>query len=249
MSLPPELIDMIVCNLAPDILSLRRCSLIAKSWTYPSRKWLFKNVVISARTHQLWLDRISPGNVELLRNVRFLAYIFNKRAWDRIMPSLCRIDSLSYYLPSFHHLEKLELSCMLLGPKVPQQIGLFSAFQHTLSALSLCGCRATSNALIAIVNYFPLLIDLHLWRLTRERDGKPVLRLSRPLRGRLAITDCETEDRGLFNKLSDPPPELDELTLCRVYAPTFYNAILGAHGGSVKCLEMSKCDIRGKGKS
>jgi len=45
---------------------LRNCSLVAKSWVYRSQKRLFETVRISTLTRNLWVDRISPANLELL---------------------------------------------------------------------------------------------------------------------------------------------------------------------------------------
>jgi len=125
---------------------------------------------------------------------------------------------------------------MFLGPEVLQQIELFSAFQHTLTSLHLTGCCVTSSALITTINYFPDLMDLKLYSLTYEVDGSLAPPLSRPLRGKLYIGGARTQDRALFNKLSYPPPELDELRFSGVHVPLFYDCILGAHGGSVKRL-------------
>jgi len=149
-----------------------------------------------------------------------------------------RIDSLCHYLPSLHHLKSLGLSSMHLGPDVPRKIGLFSAFQHTLSSLCLSTCHVTSGALITLINYFPPLANLELQSLTYVADHEPVPRLSRPLRGRLDIADCKTSSRALFENLSDPPAELNELTLRGVYMPTFYDTIFEARRGSVERLEM-----------
>jgi len=236
MTLPPELVHEVICNLASDVQSLRSCSLVAKSWAHPSRKWLFKDVIIFRRTHQRWLDRISPGDVELLRNVRSLTYTSGRKVWDGITPY--RVDSLHRYLPSLCRLESLGLSSMSIGPDVHQQIGFFSTLRHTLSSLRLSDCSVTSSTLITLINYFPLLANLDLQSLIFASNDEPTPPLSRPLRGRLVITECRSNDRALYEKLSDPPPELDELALCRVDMPTFYDAILGDRGGSVKRLKM-----------
>jgi len=234
MNLPPELLHEVISNLASDVHSLRSCSLVAKSWAHPSRKWIFEDVSISGDTRQRWLDRILPGDVDLLRNVRSFRY--GSKVWVRV--TLYTIDFLQQYLPSLCRLESLGLSSVSLVPDTPGQIGLFSAFQHTLSSLTITCCHTTSSALITIVNYFPRLANLNLQALLFAVGGEPAPPLSRPLRGRLAIAECKADYRALFDKLSDPPPELDELVFRRVDMPTFYDAILGAHGGSVKRLEM-----------
>ena len=209
MNLPQEIIDQIIYNLVPDVSSLRSRSLVTKSWEHTSRKWLFNDVFISGKTYQQWVDRIAPENVEPLRHIRFFTYIPDGRAGGKMH----RIDTLHRYLLSLCQLERLGLSSMFLGPDVLQQTGLFSAFQQILSSLGLAGCHTTSSALIAIINYFPLLVSLDLQSVSYEEVGEPVPRLSRPLRGRLVITECSARSRALFDKLSNPSPELDELVL------------------------------------
>lgn len=248
MNLPPELIDEIIRYLASDVLALRRCSLVAKSWTHPSRKWLFKEVRICRKTHQMWLDTISARNVELLRNVRDFTYVLDNTVRNGITPY--RIDSLYRYLPSFRRLERLGLSSMFLGPEVPQQIGIFSPFQHTLSSLIISSCYITSTALVTLINYFPLLAHLNLQTLTHEVNGEPVPQLSRPLRGTLNIVCCKTRDLALFDNLSNPPPELDELVLYHVHMPIFYNCFIGARGGSTRRLKLSgSIEVQGTSKN
>lgn len=237
MDLPQELIDEIICNLASDVPSLLSCSLVAKSWIHPSRKWLFKDVLISKDTRQRWLDRIPPRNVELLQNIRSFTYASGSSVWHTFIPY--RIETFRRYLPSLRHLESLGLTSMSMGSDAPQMVGLFSAFQHTLSALYLNNCHIIPSALVILVNYFPLLTNLALHSLKYVVDDDPVPRLARPLRGRLAITYCSPKDQALFNQLTNPPPELDELVLCRVNMPAFYNIILGADGGSTKRLKMT----------
>ena len=238
MDLPQEVIDEITCNFASDRQSLHSCSLVAKSWIYPSRRWLFKDVLISTYTHQRWLDRISPTNIELLRNIRSFTYMSdcNVRSGD---PPY-HIDSFHRYLSSLCRLERLGLQSVSLGPDVPQKIDLFSTFQHTLSSLYLSRCHVTSSALITLVNYFPLLANLEILFVDYVVGGEPAPQLSRPLCGRLDIAYCRREARVLFDQLSNPPPELDELVLDWVDVPTFYDSILGVHGGSVKRLKMTQ---------
>ena len=182
------------------------------------------------------MDSISPENAELLCNVRSFRFFYDNDAWIGVARH--RIDSLRRYLPLLPRLQSLGLNSIFLGPDVPQKIGLFSAFQQTLSSLSLAYCRTTSNALITIINYFPLLLNLDLQALAYEEDRVPVPQLSRPLRGRLVITDCGAHDQALFDKLSNPSPELDELILRQVHMPIFYDCFVGVHGWSVKHLEM-----------
>jgi len=76
MDLPQELIDEIIDNIPPnDRKSLRSCSLVAKSWVYPSRRRIFRSVDISgAACLGSWLDKIPPTNIEILQHVHSLTY-------------------------------------------------------------------------------------------------------------------------------------------------------------------------------
>jgi len=239
MVLPLELIDEIIRYLVGDVRSLRRCSLVAKPWMHLCRKWLFNDVFITKKTHQPWLNRISARDTDLLRNIRSFTFIYDPMVWGRITPY--RIDSLYRYLSGLSRLESLGLSSMFLGPEVLQQIGLCSSFQHTLKSLSLTGCNATPSAFVTLINYFPGVRKLEFKSLTCEADGLPAPPLSRPLRGKLSIVEGKIRDQALFNKLSNPPPELDELSLESVYSPFFYECFVG---GNVKHLRITK-SVRG----
>jgi hypothetical protein len=62
MDLPLELIEMIIDNFTDDPWTLRRCSLISRSWLHPSHRRLFRRIVLFPARH--W----PPGNV--LQSVR-----------------------------------------------------------------------------------------------------------------------------------------------------------------------------------
>ena len=244
MNLPPELLDEIIGHLPLDEpQTLRNCSLVAKSWVYPSQKRLFATVRISSRDYHLWKDRISPAKIEPLHHVRSLTYILDTTA--RFRPPEYHIDSLSNYLPSFRRLKKLVLSSICLQSGIPQQLENFGPFQHKLSSLSLWSCHVSSGALVTIVNYFPNLVDLQLCVLTLKEDGEPIPPLSRPLRGRLDIQQFWNDDLSLLDHLSDPPPELDELVVFGyVRMPVAYDRVVTTYAGSVKRLELLRGFVR-----
>ncbi|KAF9648097.1 hypothetical protein BDM02DRAFT_3115866 [Thelephora ganbajun] len=210
MPLPLELIDEIIRYLVYDIPSLCSCSLVAKTWMHLCRKWLFKDVTITRGIQQRWLDRISPTNVELLCNVRSFTYTHDPNVWNGV--KLHRIDSLYHYFSAFSHLEALKLCSIFLGPDVPQQIGLHSVFLPTLTSLTIRRSHVTSSALITLINYFPSLINLDLRSIGHAADLSPVPPLSRPLRGRLFIGDCNSRDRALFKELSTSVKHLQLLS-------------------------------------
>jgi len=161
----------------------------------PNEPQTFRNSSLVAKS-----DSISPSNLELLHHVRSLTYTLG-------------IDSLGDYLPSFRNLESLVLSSMDLPSGVSQQVDNFSAFRHALSSLSLWSCYVSPGALITLVNYFPNLINLQLHAPMYRMDYKPSPPLSRPLRGRLSVQKFRCYDLPVLDRLSDLPPELDELVI------------------------------------
>ena len=238
MSLPPELIDEIIQHLPLDKpQTLRNCSLVAKSWVYRSQKRLFQTVSISKSTRSSWVDRISPANLELLHHVRSLTYTIDPTA--RLRFPAHHIDSLDDYLPSFHNLESLVLSSMDLQSDIPQQVENFAAFRLTLSSLSLWDCYLSPCALITIVNCFPDIVDLQLRALMHTEDHEPIPPLSRPLRGKFSVLAFRSHDLPVLNRLSDLPPELDELVIDgSAQVAIGHDHIVATYAGSVKRLRL-----------
>ena len=220
MNLPHEILDEIFSHLSPDDgrdrQSLRNYSLVAKSWTNPSRRHLFERVDIRQKTLGSWLDTISPANDELLQHVHILSYVINVVVWEH---PVYRIDVLQDYLPSLHRLQHLTLSSMHIQSDISQRIEIFSAFRYTLSSLFLVHCKITINALVTVINYFSNLRFLSLSELLHEADGEPPSSLSRPLIRGLCISDAKKDDLRILNQLSELGPIVDNLTIAR-YSPS-----------------------------
>ena len=211
--IPQELIDEIIghipscdCN-EQDQHSLRNCSLVAKSWTNPSRKRLFRTVEIRGTTFQSWLDTIPPANTELLRHVRSLSYIT-----CAALPGTGCVDVLRDYLPSFRRLHHLTLSSMHIpSSDISQQIEIFSAFRHSLSRLSLQYCTVTISALVVLINFFPGLDHLDLCNVLHEADGEPPSPLCRPFIRKLRISRFYEDGLGILNQLPELGLVFEEL--------------------------------------
>ena len=207
MSLPHELLDEILDYLSlddeQDKQSLRNCSLVAKSWTNPSRRRLFETVEILGANIQSWLDTIPPANDELLRHVRSLSYVTrNALPWTARRPK-GRVHVLRDYLPSFHKLQHLSLSHTHIPSDISKQIEIFSAFRHTLSRLALKHCTVTMSALVALINFFPNLDRLDLRYILEEVDGEPASPLRRPLIQKLHIFGFYRDGLGILDQLSE----------------------------------------------
>ncbi|KAF9645195.1 hypothetical protein BDM02DRAFT_687955 [Thelephora ganbajun] len=181
MHLPEELLDEIFGHLPPDDRqSLQNCSLVAKSWLQPSRRLLFARIFIRPATYQSWLDNISPTNTGLLRHARSLKYLVGGGG--------CGVSLLRDHLPSFFQLQQLAFSFTNIEPTICDHLEWLSAFQHTLSSLSLTQVSITWSAFVALIGYFPNLRDLHLSEMSLQVDDRPIPPLPHALRGRLSIT-------------------------------------------------------------
>ena len=177
MNLPQELLDEIFDYLPPEDVQGRKflasCSLVSKSWANSSRRHLFKAVNISEGFLPSWLDRISPANHQLLQHIQALSYISNTQSWRNGEPPKYLINVLQDYLPSLHQLQHLSLFSMQIPSDISFKLEMFSAFQSTLSRLSLKQCDVTISALVTLINYFPNLDHLDLSSLRHGTGGEP----------------------------------------------------------------------------
>ena len=234
MTLPPELIDEILTDLRDDKPTLRNCSLIAKSWEYPSRKLLFTNAHLTPETYRIWRENVSAAGTELLRYVRTL----NCHNFHSIQPSH------GDFFGSLHRLERLAFRDFV---HIESNItNLFSAFQTTLSSLFLNHLFLTWAAFINVVDYFPNLRDLHVTRFSFVGDVRSVPPLSRPPRGKLRLSSLSRENISvLSNGLSASELRYDELEIVNMgsQTPSRTRSIISACGGTLKRLVLA---LRGR---
>jgi len=244
MNLPHELLEEILSYLQLDCRQdQRNCSLVAKSWTNPSRRLLFRTVIIQETTLRSWLDTISPANEELLQHVRSLYYVSDNVMWYNRKQPAHRIDVLQDYFPSFHRLQNLTLSSMYISSDISQRIEIFSAFRYALSSLSLKHCNITISALVTLINFFSNLNRLNLSRLLHEMDGEPPSSLSRPLIRELYISDPKKDDLGILNQLSELGPVFDKLIIgtWSLSSPRDFSLIADSLGVNARCIRLFRC--------
>ena len=241
MHLPPELLDEIINHLPDDKIYLRNCSLVAKSWVYPSRRRLFNTINFSGDADlKLWLGTISPTNVGVLQHVRSLQCQIAESPSSPHPP----VDLLRDYSPSLCQLERLTLYAGFLPPLA--QISTYSTFQHALSYLSLQCCIVTTNGVVTLVNYFPNLAHLDLSELCHWADDLPTPPFSRPLQ-KLTLTEFSTDDSvGLVDQLLALRPQCEEIAIGMFWSscPSLAQHVIDGVEASVKrlCLES---DLRG----
>ena len=201
--LPPELVGEILTHLEHDNQALQYCSLVAKSWAYPSQKPLYTRVIVTPPAYRTWQEIASPTSAKLLRHVHSLTC--------RQFQSLC--DFHEDYLKSFHHLQCLALDN--IGNVELNAVDLFPSFQNTLSSLSLFQVSLTLDVFIKLLGYFPKLRDLYLNDPTfcAEHRITPSPG-STPPRGSLSLCRLSAESMDiLLRGLCGLEPQYDKLAI------------------------------------
>ena len=239
MRLPLELIGEII-DYMPDWYLPYPCSLVSKSWARLSQKRLFRTVNIHPRNLQKWLDTVPPTNAEVLGHVRVLSY----KEHDLYSRSPIEPANfvLSDYFPSFRQLRSLTFSLVSISLP-PQQVEQFSAFQHTLSQITLLGCCATKGALVTLINYFPNLAHLYICSFSYLRDVEPIPPLSRTSLKTLYVTEWALDSLNLLDELSELGLEFEEViisdsVLTGITWSVFAMRVIHAFGGGAKRLRL-----------
>jgi hypothetical protein len=228
MKLPMELLDEILDYIAT--LSLRSCSLVTKSWTSPCQKRLFKDVEIHPGNLQRWLDDISPENVELLGCVHALTY--KEYVSPKSGTTGPAHHALREYLPSFRTLRHLILHSHISS--LPQPLEICSAFQNTLSDITLVFCSITKCEFVALVNYFPNLMHLHLRYIKYLKEDKSIPPLSRLHFKNIRVIQLSEGGLDLIEELSRLGLQFEEVVISE-WDPL---RVVDAFGENAKCLRL-----------
>lgn len=236
MNLPEEVLDEILSHLPSDNgRTLRSCSLVSKSWLEPSRRLLFANIIIRRDNYQSWREKIPPTKTGLLHHIRMFTYFLRG---DR-HSDLCRVHTLRDYLPSFCNLKNLTLCNMTIEQTISENLELFSAFQHTLSSLSLGAISITWSSFVVLVGYFPNLTYLKLLGMLFQVDKRPVARVPHAWRGRLFVDLATRGPVGLPGDLfAELGPEYEELEILGAYEQRLISAV----ERSLKSLKVNLCN-------
>ena len=199
MSLPPELVDKILTHLQHDKRALRTCSLVAKSWAYPSQKLLFASIYLTPKIYERRLENASSMSTEVLRHAHTLTC---RQFFPYNFPS-------GDYLKSLHRLQHLTLGNMGHIVSIPPD--LFLGFPETLSSLSLDWVLIPWSTFVGLIDYFTHLRELHFHRSSFGTDSFDVPPLSRPPRGKLwfSESDLSTLSQGIAGLY----PEYDQLEI------------------------------------
>ncbi|KZT69674.1 hypothetical protein DAEQUDRAFT_756819 [Daedalea quercina L-15889] len=108
-ALPQEILDMIMCILRGNELTLRACSLTCRAWLHPSRAELFHSIELSDRADVLAFSetlRSSPCIAEYVQQL----YLTMAHEQDAQSPSAAGLDTLRITLTSLKYVRHLVLS-------------------------------------------------------------------------------------------------------------------------------------------
>ena len=143
------------------------------------------------------------------------------------------------YFPSFRQLTHFSIFSSHISLS-PQQLGLFSAFQCTLSHISLTGCTVTKSALVALISYFPNLIRIALHDIDHHKDDEPIPPPPRTHFKRLWVSDWDADSLDLVDELSKLRLHFEEIVIIGSLAagPEFVERIVGAFGANTECLRL-----------
>ena len=189
------------------------CALVATWWTGPSQRRLFSSIVISAGNYQRWMNGVvrSRSKIHLLEYVRSLGY-------GGLIGNMYRMRDLPQHSGKcFSALRNLR-SLTFFDTRVERisEEGFhtcFSAFQETLTYLSLEFITTSFSAFVTLVNYFPNATVLQLRLSVLVPDEAPVPTLSRPLRGKLHIDCLRSDCVEFFDRLAKLELEYEELVI------------------------------------
>ena len=169
-SLPQEIIDEIIDNLAFDFATLKSTSLVRKSWTHRSRRRLFYFVPINSLSRlEQWSLSISsdPNGIASYPRAMLLSHD-TPRSW--VKPS--NLDNFYDHFCSFSGVERLVISGLETTKfDATSTLRYFGNFAATVRSLELRTAVGTPASLLSFLCAFPLVDDLAIELPNTRVDG------------------------------------------------------------------------------
>ena len=216
----------------------RNCSLVAKSWVYPSHRRLFETIGFRSEARfWSWLKSQRYGSPQHVRSLRL--EIDNRIQFRERSIDLARFFNND--CPLFPQLRRLSL--WLATPSSIHQFGMAMASQPALEYLALEFCTVTINLLVTLVNRFPNLSHLKLCCLDPgPADNDPILPLSRPLRKLSVCVICARDDLDIIGQFLELQPRCSEVSIDSSLTPSLTQRIIDCVSTTVRCLSL-KADM------
>lgn len=144
--LPERAVSMIITNFQDDPQSLKACSLVSRSWTIESQRYLFRKISLdSKRSSDFWFSSDSLGLANHVRS---------------ICMSMGAIVGTERGLSGFPRVETLRVAGWRRSQHSPP--GWWSPLGQTVRHLELIRPKGTLQEILAFVSLFTTLESLHI---------------------------------------------------------------------------------------
>jgi hypothetical protein len=156
--LPHELFDEILDHLAKDTRTLQSCSLVAKSWIYPSRRHLFNTLFLTATDVTKWKKTFPNPEGSPAGHVRDLSFCF--------IQSDVPID-FADRIPYFSNVRGLTLIGRVATE--PSFITALGQLPPTTRSVDITFSKLLPTHIVSVIQQLPNLENLSL--MSAEWDG------------------------------------------------------------------------------
>lgn len=206
MDLPQEIVDKVIDNLAFDPETLKSTSLVCKSWTHQSRRWLFHYVPIdSLGKLEMWSQSISPDPDGIASYPRHI--LLSLGVW--VEPET--LDQFHDHIRSFSRVERLVISGLKsFGFDATSTLRYFGNFAATVRRLELVYSAGTPASMVSFICAFPLLDDLTIEFYARATPDGPedqgeVTYPTPSFKGKFKLLDIPCEQNPVVESLCALP--------------------------------------------
>ena len=161
-SLPPEILDLIVDNLHDQLVTLKACCLVSKSWVPRSRSHIFAHIELSLRFIRSWMKAFpDPSNTPIHHTRNLHLRIRNLGVLPiKVCARIC----------SFRRIQELSVSNFGWGELHSVSFVQLRGLSPTLKSLHLSTSAGTPiSDIVYLICSFPSLKDLSLHSV-RESD-------------------------------------------------------------------------------
>ena len=202
---PQELVDEILDHLAKDTATLHSCSLVAKSWIYPSRRHLFNILFLTANDITKWNNTFPNPEDSPAGHVKDLSFCF--------IQSNAPIN-FAGRMPYFFNVQQLTLIGRVATD--PSFISALGPLPPTIRSVDITFSKVLTAHIVSVVRQLPNLDNLSLtsteWSgAIPTGTGKLIqARLSGKLRLRRKLAHCD-----ILNMLMEVPtgPQFAEVEI------------------------------------
>ncbi|KAF9031988.1 hypothetical protein BDZ89DRAFT_1063621 [Hymenopellis radicata] len=207
ITLPPELVELVVEHLVGDERTLRNCALVARTWAGAAQRALFRNVVIPATSKQL--ERLL-GHLTCLPHLQTLVRLVTIPA----VPTVSHLTTLLSLLPKVASMNVDFVDVWWEGPANESFLAVIRNFLHRapLVEVEIQGVSRLDN----FQNVFDLFEGTNIKRETVDL-GIPVKRMRLPSVERVRF-DVGIQQERFHHWLTHHRANFTNLKQCEIVA-------------------------------